>query len=430
MTDVTTELPQAESADPDGVQVALRAAHTLWSNGETAESLRWLRRAAETASDEGADIRSLQLAKAAAELRAKLSRKGIISDGVSPSTTSSIPPPSFPASSSFPSSGEAPLSERVVTATQYPSQRPPRSLMGISSATLERVMQRDSSAPAARVGEDGKLPPEPPPLPLADAQGFAPEDFASQGAPSQISPSQGALAGASWAGPKDELSGAALDPRTWSSELAEPDSVAPRTSSSARPPPMPRGSYGPPPLPALEDEEIDSDPEFLSDRQTELSGYESRPVSHAAPHISSPHLSPMHPADEFAPDDWRLPPREPTNNGLFGFAASSADPAQRSAYPASAPPPSSVERSFDNGFGALLQSALDPRPGAGDSERPNAGPQPLSARVHHQAVRVALAPDPRSPGQFILRALREREAPHSGERVALLVALEPGTPLV
>src|SRR5688572_32483038 len=67
-----SELPQAESADTDAVQMALQAAQTLWSRGDTTESLRWLKRAAESASDEGADLRSLQLAKAAAELRAKL----------------------------------------------------------------------------------------------------------------------------------------------------------------------------------------------------------------------------------------------------------------------------------------------------------------------------------------------------------------------
>ncbi len=67
-----SELPQAETADTDAVQVALQAAQTLWSRGDTTESLRWLKRAAESASDEGADLRSLQLAKAAAELRAKL----------------------------------------------------------------------------------------------------------------------------------------------------------------------------------------------------------------------------------------------------------------------------------------------------------------------------------------------------------------------
>ena len=72
MNEEMSDLPQAETADPDGVQVALRAAQTLWSRGETSESLKWLRKAAESASDEGADVRSLQLAKAAAELRAKL----------------------------------------------------------------------------------------------------------------------------------------------------------------------------------------------------------------------------------------------------------------------------------------------------------------------------------------------------------------------
>jgi hypothetical protein len=57
-------------------------------------------------------------------------------------------------------------------------------------------------------------------------------------------------------------------------------------------------------------------------------------------------------------------------------------------------------------------------------------PPKLKARVHHQAVQVSFAPDPRVSGQFIVRALREGERPAAGERVALLVALEPGTPLV
>jgi hypothetical protein len=404
MTDVTTELPQAESADPDGVQVALRAAHTLWSNGETAESLRWLRRAAETASDEGADIRSLQLAKAAAELRAKLSRKGLVPDSVGPSALNASTPSSLPPAPGF-ASQDAPLSERVVTATQYPSQRPPRSLMGISSATLERVMQRDSSAPpsAARGAvEEAKLPPEPPPLPLPDV--FPP------------SGNNGLLDGG-WGAGKEELAGAALDPRTWSSEFSEQEAPV-RPSSSARPPPMPRGSFGPPPLPELEEEEVDSDPEFLTDKPLEAGSYESRQVS-VAPHL----------ADEFAPDDWRLSPPEPSAGGAFDFGA---DAEPLGAYPTSGASPSSMERPVagDLGFSSAVQSALDTRQSSVDADRSGPPLQPLSARVHHQAVRVALALDPRQPGQFILRALRERELPQNGERVALLVALEPGTPLV
>jgi hypothetical protein len=57
-------------------------------------------------------------------------------------------------------------------------------------------------------------------------------------------------------------------------------------------------------------------------------------------------------------------------------------------------------------------------------------PAKLTARVHHQAVRVSFAPDSRAPGQYVVRPLREGERPPVGERVALLVALEPGVPLV
>jgi hypothetical protein len=57
-------------------------------------------------------------------------------------------------------------------------------------------------------------------------------------------------------------------------------------------------------------------------------------------------------------------------------------------------------------------------------------PARLTARVHHQAVRVSFAPDLRVPGQYVVRPLREGEKAASGERIALLVALEPGVPLV
>jgi hypothetical protein len=79
----------------------------------------------------------------------------------------------------------------------------------------------------------------------------------------------------------------------------------------------------------------------------------------------------------------------------------------------------------------------EPRPsswGASGGALPSSPSEPapakLTARVHHQAVRVAFAPDARSPGQYVVRPLREGEKARGGERVALLVALEPGQPLV
>lgn len=364
-----TELPQAENADPDGVQVALRAAHALWSSGEMAESLRWLRRAAESALDEGADERSLELAKAAAELRAQMS-----------SRTSELP-------SMTSSSLEGPRSEGIVTATQYPASRPPRSLMGLSSATLERAKQRDSSAPPARSAfEEPKLPPTPPPLPASRAPALEANDEGP------------------WALAREPVA----DPRTWAAEVQESEPL-PRTSS-VRPPPMPKSSYGPPPLPEQEqeDEELDHNPEFLTEAAdiggTTLTSFSDK-LGDAAPHA-----------------------RAESGASPFAFDESVAAAFAPLERPSHVPPPRR-ERARESSM--PFAAAEPPRVGASsDSDARAASGPPLSARVHHQAVRVALALDPRVPGQFILRALRERETPQSGERVALLVALEPGTPLV
>jgi hypothetical protein len=76
--------------------------------------------------------------------------------------------------------------------------------------------------------------------------------------------------------------------------------------------------------------------------------------------------------------------------------------------------------------------AATPEP-AESSEPPppsDTAPAKLTARVHHQAVRVSFAPDLRVPGQYVVRPLREGEKAATGERIALLVALEPGSPLV
>lgn len=378
-----SELPQADSADTDAVQMALQAAHTLWSRGDTTESLRWLKRAAESASDEGADLRSLQLAKAAAELRAKLFPSTSEAPSAMPARvptqrdlTGVRPvPPSAPhaeleamamasgdshsvarAEESSPSSSRAPSS-----APQYVVHRPreqQRQLMGLSSSSLETARQSSppsyASVPSWSAGSERRTS-APPPLPhslddyeeldaepIQDSDAQASAAWASTAAPTWRPPERGASARESAEAQREP----ALDSSPRVATLPPP-SFQPSALSSS-PPPLPE-------LSAFGDDDID-------------------PMRPEQPTVALP------PEQQQAPD-----PSFFTAPGSFGGAAAS---------------------------------------GASGT------PAKLTARVHHQAVRVAFAPDARAPGQYVVRPLREGERAPNGERVALLVALEPGVPLV
>ncbi len=65
-------IPEPRSDDDEDVHWALSTAAALWARGESKEALKWLRRAAETASDANRDARSLELFKAAADFTSKL----------------------------------------------------------------------------------------------------------------------------------------------------------------------------------------------------------------------------------------------------------------------------------------------------------------------------------------------------------------------
>lgn len=395
-----SDLPQAESADPDGVQVALQAAHMLWSRGDTTESLRWLRRAAESASDEGADVRSLQLAKAAAELRGKLF-------GAKEEAPASMLPPlpgddggaqlgepaheaqshasrgapvssQAPASSSLASDstrsswGEenvAPGSVRpVVTATQYPSQYPshrPRQLMGLSSTTLETAVQRDgSSFPAvpswSADSERRASPSAPPPLPRA-----AVDDY-------------------------EELE-------------AEPDDDDPAEQHAGE------WSSKPPPLPSAAAYADDQDDGMRPEQPT----------------VAIPA------ADESEDTLARAPASTQSEaNGVSSSRAPALAPQVSTWDSGSRSPSGQPEVSYSWDFDARAASWGGSGESGDVSTTSDSTPPKLTARVHHQAVRVSFTPDPHAPGQYVVRPLREGERPLAGERVALLVALEPGQPLV
>jgi hypothetical protein len=432
MSDILTDLPQAETADPDGVQMALRAAQTLWSRGDTTESLRWLRRAAESASDEGADMRSLQLAKAAAELRSKLFGVADVagssrapgaseSSGLSQAagsarseTTQAVS--SVPAAASAPSSSPnaawgdenpAPPSGPVVTATQYPSQYPsnrPRQLMGLSSSTLETAVQRESGpyAPVSSWSADSerRASSAPPPLPRAaiddyeELEAEPDEDAAGEGEP------------APWAVapvvPQRRSAASVLSTRPEPSTDLERQAALPapfasafESAPSASPPPLPHSprfadegaglgrAEGLGRLVTAFDDSEDEGPLGLRSDASELSD-------------GSPGFSSQVSAWESEP---RATGWDPTSAFAWGAEARTGN--------------------WGSGAGTDVGAALS-----------EAAPPKLTARVHHQAVRVSLAPDVHSPGQFVVRPLREGEKALAGERIALLVALEPGLPLV
>lgn len=64
----STPIPLAKSTDSEDVSWALSTAKTSWGRGDPREAVKWLRRAAEAASEADDDARALELAKAVADL--------------------------------------------------------------------------------------------------------------------------------------------------------------------------------------------------------------------------------------------------------------------------------------------------------------------------------------------------------------------------
>src|SRR5215470_5411943 len=85
-------IPQPRLDDDEDVHWALSTAVALWGRSEHAEALKWLRRAAEQASDVNADKRALELFKAAAEV-ANLVKAGPSAPPPAPAPAATPPPP-------------------------------------------------------------------------------------------------------------------------------------------------------------------------------------------------------------------------------------------------------------------------------------------------------------------------------------------------
>ena len=106
------DLPEVEPRDPEAVAVAIETARALFRTGERLDALRWLRRAAERAEEAGDDVRSVSLARSAADLSTELQ---------------SMPPP--PVASASPPIASAPP-------TTIASSPPPTSRRNDEAAAL------------------------------------------------------------------------------------------------------------------------------------------------------------------------------------------------------------------------------------------------------------------------------------------------------
>ena len=68
-------IPPAKKDDIEDVAWALQTAEATWSRGDHADALKWIRRAAEAASEAECDDRALELAKAAADVASLLAER-------------------------------------------------------------------------------------------------------------------------------------------------------------------------------------------------------------------------------------------------------------------------------------------------------------------------------------------------------------------
>jgi len=155
----TGPIPPAKKDDSEDVAWALSTAEAMFARGDRGDALKWLRRAAEAASEAQADDRALELAKAAADLAST----------ISPTTSAPPPPPPPPPSASVP-----------------PAARPMPAPAQVQASSTGRPGAQSAPPPAPPPTKSA--PPPPPKSAPARPQGTPPKPralspFASGGAP-------------------------------------------------------------------------------------------------------------------------------------------------------------------------------------------------------------------------------------------------------
>jgi hypothetical protein len=246
--DTDEPIPPPIATDPEDVSWALSTAEAMWSRGDVAEAVKWLRRGAEAASEAEADDRALTLAKAAANLSSRAGRR----------TTSSASHPSASAAALLEATPQA-AATAPSNAPSPPSARPPGSARpplpavtparGITSGSglIPRVpaplSQRSDPPPARPASVPVRAPSVPVPVAAVEPVAASPEPPADEDPQDDPRRSQGRVRLATQ--PDGEPTGAAALEED-SGTLA---GIGPETDAEAEEPwaPPPPSSQPPPP---------------------------------------------------------------------------------------------------------------------------------------------------------------------------------------
>lgn len=163
MTDDT--FPRAEPDDADEVVLALKTGDSLWSSGEKTEAIRWLRKAQEVADAAGNDMRSLTLARAAADLTeiAEQAEEGQAAEGKSngakPQLTKPPKPPPNPRSRlETPAAKSSTGRSQEQASNTSPQVEEGGPLLSQALRVCVKRSVRDDELLVARLLEDGEVP--------------------------------------------------------------------------------------------------------------------------------------------------------------------------------------------------------------------------------------------------------------------------------
>ncbi len=378
--------PSPQPQDPPEVREALEQAGILWSE-DPKESLKWLRKAAEIASDSGDDMRSVQLARVSADLR----NLANISPSIPPPNT--LPPLSLPLPSAPVVVGEA--TEGETTSGEAASANEAASV-GVLAALSEQPV--DAAAVTATVPESNGAH-----LWSSAENTVRDQNAIGQEPDQQITPNAPPVAGA--AGDAGAVSPPGAPP-------PEAMVAIPQVSFSKDP------AQTVPATPAASAAAL-----ALA---TAPASYQSVPPSHSAGYGVAPSAA----APIGATQSAGAAPGAVANHGSIAGALAAKRPAAgffgNPGGGAAGPRPEQPTL-----VGRPLTNTNGPR-GVND-ETPAATPAAIQADsvapgsntrfVQHRAVEVAISIAPNASGHFDLHPLAEGENLEPGFRRALLVAL-------